>query len=67
MVFIFFLFLPQHIVLNVWLPRFLGSEAKPYDGYKPSIHPGVTHAFQTTAMRFGHTIVPPVAYRAYVV
>ena len=56
----------QQIVLNVWLPRFLGTDISPYTGYKSSVFPGISHAFQTSAMRFGHTLVPPQAYRAFV-
>eukprot|EP00117_Sycon_ciliatum_P031665 scpid15779/ scgid24724/ Dual oxidase 1 len=55
----------QNIVLNIWLPSFLGVEINPYPGYSTSTFPGITHAFQTSAMRFGHTLVPPIAYRAY--
>ena len=34
-------------------------------GYDPSVHPGITHEFQSAAMRFGHTMVPPGVYRRY--
>ena len=56
----------QKIVLKDWLPVFLGVEPSTYTGYKSSVHPGVTHVFQSAAMRFGHTIVPPGVIRRYV-
>ncbi len=34
-------------------------------GYDPTVHPGIVHEFQTAAMRFGHTLVPPGVYRRY--
>merc|ERR1719354_788936 len=59
-----------------WLPSFLGEcdtrhnkdniVCKPmpaYSGYKSSVHPGITHIFQSAAMRFGHTLVPPGVWR----
>ena len=30
--------------------------------YNPNFHPGITHEFQTAAMRFGHTLVTPGTY-----
>lgn len=36
-----------------------------FPGYKGYIHPGVTHEFQSAAMRFGHTLVPPGVYRRW--
>ncbi|XP_066271340.1 dual oxidase 2-like isoform X5 [Branchiostoma lanceolatum] len=55
----------QKIVLYDWLPDFLGENRKPevYKGYSSAVHPGVTHVFQSAAMRWGHTIVPPGVYR----
>lgn len=35
---------------------------KPYAGYKPDLHPGISHAFQSSAFRFGHTMIPPGLY-----
>lgn len=35
----------------------------PYKGYNPNIHPGITHEFQTSAMRYGHTLVTPGLWR----
>lgn len=32
-------------------------------GYKSAVHPGVTHIFQSAAMRIGHTLVPPGVFR----
>ncbi|XP_065174926.1 dual oxidase 1-like [Sycon ciliatum] len=56
----------QHIVLDEWLPAFLGQDIPSYPGYSSTTFPGITHIFQSAAMRFGHTIVPPIAYRALV-
>ncbi|XP_078589015.1 dual oxidase 2-like [Branchiostoma floridae x Branchiostoma japonicum] len=53
----------QKIVLYDWLPAFLGEDPANYTGYKSSVHPGITHVFQSAAMRWGHTIVPPGVYR----
>lgn len=59
----------QKIVYYDWLPVFLNldeeemSTTYKYEGYKGYIHPGVTHEFQSAAMRFGHTLVPPGVYR----
>lgn len=46
-----------------YLPAFLGQSVPPYSGYKPDVHPGVSHAFQSAAFRFGHTLIPPGIYR----
>lgn len=32
-------------------------------GYNPNVHPQIMHVFQSAAMRFGHTLVPPGVYR----
>ncbi|CAG9818789.1 unnamed protein product [Phaedon cochleariae] len=41
----------------------LQEHLPPYKGYKPDIHPGVTHVFQSAAFRFGHSLIPPGIYR----
>lgn len=64
----------QKIVFYDWLPRWLKIENDnqtffdlsariPYRGYDPTVHPGITHEFQTSAMRFGHTLVTPGLWR----
>uniref|UniRef100_H2Z327 NAD(P)H oxidase (H2O2-forming) n=1 Tax=Ciona savignyi TaxID=51511 RepID=H2Z327_CIOSA len=65
----------QKIIMYDWLPLFLGEcsgilglngtcEPLPnYTGYKSAIHPGITHVFQSAAMRIGHTLVPPGVFR----
>ncbi|XP_046845729.1 dual oxidase 2-like isoform X2 [Xenia sp. Carnegie-2017] len=58
----------QKIVFYDWLPRFLGQDPKQFREkdtyrYKPSVHPGVAHIFQSAAMRFGHTMVTPGVLR----
>eukprot|EP00118_Oscarella_pearsei_P028224 m.1711 g.1711 ORF g.1711 m.1711 type:complete len:1810 (+) comp7753_c0_seq1:180-5609(+) len=50
----------QKIVVYDWLPEFLGrDETESYRHYDSSVHPGIAHEFQSAAMRFGHTLVPP--------
>ena len=34
-----------------------------FNGYNPSIHPGIFHEFQSAAMRFGHTLITPGLWR----
>ncbi|XP_063236450.1 dual oxidase [Bacillus rossius redtenbacheri] len=53
----------QNIIVYEYLPAFLGEELPPYSGYKPDLHPGVSHVFQSAAFRFGHTLIPPGIYR----
>ncbi|CAH1982304.1 unnamed protein product [Acanthoscelides obtectus] len=53
----------QNIIIYEYLPAFLGEPLPPYEGYKPDVHPGVTHVFQSAAFRFGHSLIPPGLYR----
>lgn len=53
----------QNIVMYEYLPAFLGKEIPKYEGYKPDVHPGITHVFQSAAFRFGHSLIPPGLYR----
>ena len=54
----------QKIVFYDWLPVFLSLSSAPiYGGYQRAVHPGITHIFQSAAMRFGHTLVPPGVVR----
>nr|BAM76968.1 dual oxidase [Penaeus japonicus] len=53
----------QNIIMYEFLPAFIGEEIPPYDRYRPDIHPGISHVFQSAAFRFGHTLVPPGLYR----
>ena len=46
-----------------YLPTLLGEKLPPYAGYKPDLHPGISHIFQSAAFRFGHTLIPPGIYR----
>lgn len=40
----------------------LNDLIRPYAGYKPDLHPGISHVFQSAAFRFGHTMIPPGLY-----
>jgi len=53
----------QNVIAYEYLPAFLGKELPPYEGYKPDVHPGISHSFQSAAFRFGHTLIPPGIYR----
>ncbi|RWS08349.1 dual oxidase-like protein, partial [Dinothrombium tinctorium] len=55
----------QNIIMYEYLPVLLGDDEpiSPYTGYKPDVHPGVSHVFQSAAFRFGHTMIPPGLYR----
>ena len=46
-----------------YLPALLGQRLPEYTGYKPDLHPGISHVFQSAAFRFGHTMIPPGIYR----
>ncbi|KAG8180699.1 hypothetical protein JTE90_005796 [Oedothorax gibbosus] len=52
----------QNVIVNEWLPAFLGEPLPKYRRYDPSIDPSISNAFQSAAMRFGHTLVPPAIY-----
>ncbi|XP_071039639.1 dual oxidase 2 [Parasteatoda tepidariorum] len=53
----------QNIIVNEWLPAFLGEKLPDYRRYDPSIDPSISNVFQSAAMRFGHTMVPRGVYR----
>lgn len=53
----------QSIILYEYLPALLNEELPAYEGYKPDLHPGISHIFQSAAFRFGHTLIPPGIYR----
>jgi len=53
----------QRIVYYEWFPAFTGRPLEPYTRYNPTISPAPSHLFQTSAMRFGHTLVPPALFR----
>ncbi|KAK5639843.1 hypothetical protein RI129_010654 [Pyrocoelia pectoralis] len=53
----------QNIIYHEYLPAFLGEELPKYEGYQEELHPGITHAFQSAAFRFGHSLIPPGMYR----
>ena len=41
----------QSIILYEYLPALLGGPVDEYTGYKPDIHPGISHVFQSAAFR----------------
>lgn len=52
----------QNIFLYEYLPILSDEPIPKYEGYKPDLHPGVSHSFQSAAFRFGHTMIPPGLY-----
>ncbi|EFN70161.1 Dual oxidase [Camponotus floridanus] len=52
----------QHIIVDEWLPSWLGKRLPDYSGYNPNIDPQIEQFFQSAAFRFGHTLVPPGVY-----
>lgn len=46
-----------------YLETLFDEPIPPYNGYKPDVHPGISHIFQSAAFRFGHTMIPPGLYR----
>ena len=55
--------LHQAVTVREFYPAFAQDELPEYHGYDPEVNPGLSHLFQTSAMRFGHTLVPPGVYR----
>ncbi len=48
----------QAITYNEFLPRLLGADAlSEYDGYDPSVNPGISVEFSTAVYRFGHSLL----------
>ncbi|GFT38864.1 dual oxidase [Trichonephila clavipes] len=54
----------QNVILYEYVPTLLEEEISPYSGYKPDVHPGICHVFQSAAFRFSHTMIPPGLYRS---
>uniref|UniRef100_A0A6A7G5H1 NAD(P)H oxidase (H2O2-forming) n=2 Tax=Hirondellea gigas TaxID=1518452 RepID=A0A6A7G5H1_9CRUS len=52
----------QSIVMYDWLPKWLRQSPAPYEGYKVTVNPQISHVFQSAAMRFGHTLVTSGVY-----
>ncbi|XP_022705418.1 dual oxidase-like isoform X3 [Varroa jacobsoni] len=53
----------QNIIMYEYVPTLLDESMSPYSGYKPDVHPGISHEFQSAAFRFSHTSIPPGLYR----
>ncbi|KAK3918578.1 Peroxidasin, partial [Frankliniella fusca] len=57
----------QHITFKHWLPTVLGPKGMEmmgdYQGYNPSVNPGISNAFATAALRFGHSLINPQLHR----
>ncbi|KAA3681541.1 peroxidase [Paragonimus westermani] len=57
----------QAITYQVWLPMILGPTGMEmlgtYTDYDDHVNPTISNEFATAAMRFGHTLIPPVVFR----
>ncbi|XP_037943386.1 chorion peroxidase-like [Teleopsis dalmanni] len=64
----------QHVTFNEFLPILLGKEIMEkfglvlrkdgyWDGYDPSVNPGIIDAFAGAAFRFGHSLLPTAVER----
>ncbi|XP_024938090.1 peroxidase isoform X4 [Cephus cinctus] len=64
----------QHVTYNEFLPILLGKDVMEkfglllekdgyWDGYDPSVNPGVLDAFASAAFRFGHSLLPTAVER----
>ncbi|KAK6039552.1 heme peroxidase [Cooperia oncophora] len=49
----------QKIIYYDFLPVLINEEVAPYNGYKASVPPGISHSFADVASRFVYTIIPP--------
>lgn len=54
----------QHIVYNEWLPAVIGPQCELlpltigyFEGYDPTVNPGIFNDFATSGFRFGHTLI----------
>ncbi|MEM7212702.1 MAG: peroxidase family protein, partial [Pseudomonadota bacterium] len=54
----------QAITYNEWLPILVGDGAiADYQGYDPTVNPGISVEFSTAAFRFGHSLLSPEIQR----
>ncbi|MCH8829069.1 MAG: peroxidase, partial [Planctomycetes bacterium] len=54
----------QAITYNEYLPALLGNSALAvYEGYDPTVDPGISNLFSTAAYRYGHSMLSPELLR----
>ncbi|QDT48597.1 peroxidase [Symmachiella dynata] len=54
----------QAITFNEYLPALLGEGAiAEYQGYDPTVNPGISNLFSTAAYRYGHSMLSPELLR----
>ena len=52
----------QAIVYEEWLPT-MGMHIPQYQGYNPTVNPGIMNVFNTAAYRYGHTMINSLLVR----
>ncbi|XP_065313288.1 dual oxidase-like isoform X1 [Gordionus sp. m RMFG-2023] len=52
----------QNIIVYEYIPALIGEELSTYKGYNSDLYPGISHEFQSTAFRYGHSLIPSGLY-----